>query len=57
MVIDLKKNIVSVYYHMNKGEINPRMKEYPRENMHGFAKITEAGGEKKNEDPIVTKEY
>lgn len=53
MIIDLKKNKVFVYYHMNEGEINPRVKEYPRENMHGFAKLTEAGGEKKIDDPLV----
>ncbi len=26
MVIDLKKNIVYVYFHMNEGEINPKIK-------------------------------
>ena len=65
MVIDLKKNIVYVYFHMNEGEISPKIKvlkndvynvmqEYPRENMLGFAKLSETGGEKKMDDPLVT---
>lgn len=39
---------------MNKGEINPRVKEYPRENMHGFGKLAETGVEKKNEDALIS---
>ena len=54
MVIDLKKNIVFVYFHMNEGEISPKIKEYPRENMLGFAKLSETGGEKKMDEPLVT---
>ena len=54
MVIELKKNIVFVYFHMNEGEICPKIKEYPRENMLGFAKLNETGGEKKMDDPLVT---
>ncbi len=56
MVIDLKKNIVYVYFHMNEGEISPKLKEYPRENMLGFAKLSETGTEKKMDDPLVTQE-
>ena len=63
MVIDLKKNIVYIYYHMNEGEISPKIKVIenygsykgiPRENMLWFAKLSETGGEKKMDDPLVT---
>lgn len=53
MIIDLKKNIVSVYYHMNEGEINPRVKEYKRDSMHGYAKLQETTGEKKNDEALI----
>ncbi|CAD8046319.1 unnamed protein product [Paramecium sonneborni] len=56
VVIDLVKNVIRVYYHMNKGEINPQFKELKRENMHGLGKLTEPGVEKKNEDALVSQE-
>lgn len=56
MVIDLKKQLVYVYFHMNEGEISPKIKEYPRESMLGFAKISDTAGEKKMDDPLVTQE-
>ncbi|CAD8043995.1 unnamed protein product [Paramecium primaurelia] len=56
VVIDLQKNIIKVYYHMNKGEINPQFKELKRENMHSLGKLTEPGIEKKNEDALVSQE-
>ncbi|CAD8138022.1 unnamed protein product [Paramecium pentaurelia] len=56
VVIDLQKNIIKVYYHMNKGEINPQFKELKRENMHSLGKLTEPGVEKKNEDALVSQE-
>jgi len=31
--------------------VAPKLKEYPRENMLGFAKLSETGGEKKIDDP------
>ncbi|CAD8136523.1 unnamed protein product [Paramecium octaurelia] len=56
VVIDLVKNVIRVYYHMNKGEINPQVKELKRENMHGLGKLNETGVEKKNEDALVSQE-
>ncbi|CAK78642.1 unnamed protein product (macronuclear) [Paramecium tetraurelia] len=56
VVIDLQKNLIKVYYHMNKGEINPQFKELKRENMHSLGKLTEPGVEKKNEDALVSQE-
>ncbi|CAK92507.1 unnamed protein product (macronuclear) [Paramecium tetraurelia] len=41
---------------MNKGEINPQVKELKRENMHGLGKLNETGVEKKNEDALVSQE-
>lgn len=42
-----------VYYHMNDGEITPIIKVYPRDSMHGFAKLNEPGGDSKIDDPLV----
>ncbi|KAL4445104.1 hypothetical protein ABPG74_018832 [Tetrahymena malaccensis] len=53
MVIDLIKDKVIVYYHMNDGEITPIVKIYPRDSMHGFAKLNEPGGDNKIDDPLV----
>lgn len=38
---------------MNDGEITPIIKVYPRDSMHGFAKLNEPGGENKIDDPLV----
>ncbi len=52
MIIDLIKNKVMVYYHMNEGEISPAYKEYPRE-LLGFPKSDSSGSDKKADDPIA----
>lgn len=52
MIIDLLKNKVMVYYHMNEGEISPAYKEYPRE-LLGFPKNDSSGSDKKTDDPIA----
>lgn len=51
MIIDLIKNKVMVYYHMNEGEISPAYKEYSRELLN-FPK-TESSSDKKADDPIA----
>ncbi len=52
MIVDLIKNKckfvimylkVIVYYHMNPGEISPGMKEYPRETMTSYSKLSDNG--------------
>lgn len=52
MIIDLIKNKVMVYYHMNQGEISPLYKEYPRE-LLGFPKNESSSSDKKADDPIA----
>lgn len=51
MIIDLIKNKVMVYYHMNEGEISPAYKEYSREALN-FPK-TDSSSDKKADDPIA----
>lgn len=57
MVVDYVKKKVIVQYHMNEGEISPIIKEHSRENMLGFAKVNETGGDKKAEDPLYQLEF
>lgn len=51
MIIDLIKNKVMVYYHMNEGEISPAYKEYSRDVL-SFPKA-DSSSDKKAEDPIA----
>jgi hypothetical protein len=55
MIMDLIKQKVQVYFHMNEGEINPMYKEFMRESMLGFAKLNEGSGDKKD-DPLIQQE-
>ena len=56
MVIDLSKQIIQIYYHMNDGDIAPIVVEYQRENIVGMGKMNDSG-EKKLEDPRVQQEH
>ena len=47
MVIDMLKQKLVVYYHMNEGEITPKIINYSRESMLGFAKVSETSADKK----------
>ena len=51
MIIDLIKNKVMVYYHMNEGEISPAYKEYPRDHLSFQNK--DSSSDKKADDPIA----
>lgn len=57
MVVDLEKNIVKVFYHMNEGEINHKFTVFSRDEISGLGKSNDAGnGEKKKDDPVYIKE-
>lgn len=57
MVVDLEKNIVKVYYHMNEGEISPKFTIFSRDEISGLGKSNDSsGGEKKKDDPVYIKE-
>jgi len=48
MVVNIEKNYVKVYYHMEEGQIAPLVAEYPRDQIQVHAKLNE--GEKKTHD-------
>ena len=52
MVIDFIKNKVFVYYHMEEGDISPRMKIFERSGMLGLTKSSDAK-DKKHDDPLT----
>ena len=57
MVIDLEKQVVKVYYHMNEGEVSPKYKELDRTDMLGISKMNEpSGGDKNKDNPVFMKE-
>lgn len=55
MVVDLIKQKVTIYYHMEEKDICPIVKEFPRSSMQGFAKTNDSGmgNENKTDDPLV----
>lgn len=56
MVFDFIKKKVTIYYHMNEGDIHPIIKDYNRESIFGFAKSNDnngIGGENKTDDPML----
>ncbi len=55
MVVNIKKNYVKVYYHMEEGQIAPLIAEYPRDQIQVHAKLNE--GEKKIHDAKKQLEY
>jgi hypothetical protein len=57
MVIDLEKQVVKVYYHMNEAEISPKVRQFDRADMLGISKMNEpAQGDKSKDDPVYMKE-
>jgi len=55
MVVNIEKNYVKVYYHMEEGQIAPLIAEYPRDQIQVHAKLNE--GEKKIQDAKKQLEY
>ena len=55
MVVDLVKKQMIAIYHLNEGEISPKIKVFEKEDIIG-AKISDSSGEKKSEDPIKMQE-
>ena len=55
MVVNIDKNYVKVYYHMEEGQIAPLVAEYPRDQIQVHAKLNE--GEKKIHDAKKQLEY
>ncbi len=55
MVVNIEKNYVKVYYHMEDGQIAPLIAEYPRDQIQVHAKLNE--NEKKAHDAKKQLEY
>lgn len=55
MVVNIEKNYVKVYYHLEEGQIAPLVAEYPRDQIQVHAKLNE--GEKKMNDAKKQLEY
>lgn len=49
--VDFIKEKVTVFYHMEEGEIEPIKREYPRDQILGFGKID--ANDKKVDDPLI----
>ena len=56
MVISTEKQLVKIYYHMNKGEISPKVKQIDRMDMIGSSKSIDNGADKEKDNPIYIKE-
>lgn len=52
--VDFVKEKVTVFYHMEDGEIEPIKREYSRDQIQGFGKID--SNDKKIDDPLVEQE-
>lgn len=52
--MDFVKDKVTVFYHMDEGEIEPIKREYSRDQIQGFGKIDT--NDKKIDDPLIEQE-
>lgn len=50
-VVDLKKDRITVWYHLNEGEIKPIIKEYSRKELHGSHSNTTDGNDGGYDNP------
>jgi hypothetical protein len=53
--VDFVKDKVTVFYHMEDGEIEPIKRQYSRDQVQGFGKIDSS--DKKVDDPLIEQEH